>query len=278
MYIYPAAIHFSRGNGSISSFNHARQVRHLSYYYTTRLHILQDLSHTSDFPRRRTVSHLHHALSKSPRPILARDRVLHRGRDGSLDTQPAEAVLADGLDIAQAAETLLTCKAAVARAGDAAKGKLDGVVGGEVVDGDHAGLEAADDGLQGRVALGAVDGGAEAEVGGVCDGEHVLCGGGLCAQHREDGGEAFVLGDAHRGRDVDEERGLEVVASWVVGVGVAFAAGEETRALGDGFGDELFEAGEGGVGDHGAHVCVGAEADGLDAGLEHFDEAVVGGA
>lgn len=242
------------------------------------LHVLQDLGHTSDFSCRRTVSHLHHALGKSPRPILARDRVLYGGRNSRLDTQPAEAILADGLCVAKAAETFLACEAAVARAGDAAKGELDGVVSSEVVDGDHARLEAADDGLQGWVALRAVDRGAKAKVGGICDGENVLCAGGLCAQHGEDGSEAFVLGDAHGGRDVDEERGLEVVAFGMVRMDVAFAAGEEAGALRDGFGNELFEAGKGGVRDHGAHVCVGAEADGLDAGLEHFNEAVVRGA
>lgn len=242
------------------------------------LHVLQNLGHASNLGRRRAISHLDNALCKAPRAVLARNGILDRRGDGRLDAQPAEAILTDGLCVAEAAEALLAGEAAVARAGDAAKGELDGVVGGEVVDGDHAGLEAADDGLQGGVALGAVDGGAEAEVGGVCDGEHVLCGGGGGAEHGEDWGEALVLGDAHGRGDVDEEGGLEVVALGVLGVGVALAAGEEAGALGDGLGDELLEAGEGGVGDHGAHVGVGAEADGLDAGLEQLDEAVVDGA
>ncbi|KAH6605612.1 hypothetical protein Trco_004765 [Trichoderma cornu-damae] len=238
----------------------------------------QDLGHASNFGGRRAISHLHHALGEAPRAILAGDGVLHGGRDGSLDAQPAEAVLADGLCVAEAAEALLAGEAAVARAGDAAKGELDGVVGGEVVDGDHAGLEAADDGPQGGIALGAVDGGAEAEVGGVGDGEHVLRRGGLGAEHGEDRGETLLLGDAHGGRHVDEEGGLEVVAPGVVGVKVASAAGEQTGALGHGFRDELLEAGEGGVGDHGPHVGVGAEADGPDARLQELDEAVVDGA
>ncbi|KAK1238367.1 hypothetical protein MKX07_006513 [Trichoderma sp. CBMAI-0711] len=233
---------------------------------------------TSNLGGQPPIAQLDDALREAPRAVLVGNRILHGGGDGRLDAEPAEAVLADGLDVAEAAQALLAGEAAVAGAGDAAKGQLDGVVGGEVVDGDHACLEAADDGLEGRVALGCVDGGAEAKVGGVCDGEDVLWGGGAGAEHGEDGGEALGAGDAHVRGDVDEERGLEVVAAGVVRVGEALAAGEEAGALGNGLGDEVLEAGEGGVGDHGAHVGVGAEADGLDAGLEQLDEAVVDGA
>lgn len=209
-----------------------------------RLHVLQNLGHASNLGRRRAISHLDNALCKAPRAVLVRNGILDRRRNGRLDAQPAEAVLADGLCVAEAAEPFLAGEAAVARAGDAAKGELDGVVGCEVVDGDHACFEAADDGLEGGVALGAVDGGAEAEVGCVCDGEDVFCGGGFCAEHGEDRGEALVLGDAHGGGDVDEEGGLEVVALGKLGVGEALAAGEEAGALGDGLGDEVLEARE----------------------------------
>lgn len=57
---------------------------------------------------------------------------------------------------------------------------------------------------------------------------------------------------------------------------IALPAREEFRALGNGFGDEGLEAGEGVCGDHGAdvdvRVCEGrTQAEGLDAGFEEGD-------
>lgn len=187
-------------------------------FSSSPLHILQHPAESTDLPSWLTVSELHHSLGKLPALGLALDRVLHGGRNACSEIQPPESVFADCLDVAEAAETFFTGEAAIARAAGAAKGELHGVVGGEVVDGDHAGADPPDDGLEVGVALGAVDRGAEAEVGGVGDGEDVGGRGGLGAEDGEDGGEALVLGDAHVGRDVGEQRGLEVVALGELGV------------------------------------------------------------
>lgn len=128
--------------------------------------------------------------------------------------------------------------------------------------------------------VGAEDGGAEGVRGGVRDGDGVREGGG--AREEADGGEEFFVRDAHLGRDVCEQSGGEVVAVGVVRVVEAGAADEETRALGDGGGDEGFQVREVGRGDAGAEVDggagveVGAGAEGGDAGGEDGEECVVG--
>lgn len=240
------------------------------------LHVSQYLAQALDFSRPVSITNLHNTLGKRPALFLARHRILHRGRDAGPNTHPAKAILADALDITQASEAFLACESAVPRAGDSTKGELDGIVSGEVVDSNHARLKATDDGAHGGIALGAVNGGAETKVGCVCDGEHVLCRGGLGPQHGQDGGEALLLGDAHVGSDVDEEGGLEVVAPGVVGVVVSRAAGEEPGPLLNGLGNELLEPVERGVRDHGADVGIRAEAERPDAGRQHVDELVVG--
>lgn len=78
------------------------------------------------------------------------------------------------------------------------------------------------------------------------------------AEDGADGGKDLFLGDTHGGRDVHEESGLEVMTFGMFWVVIALAAREESRALGNGFGDEGFEAGEGVCGDHGTDIDIGA--------------------
>ena len=71
------------------------------------------------------------------------------------------------------------------------------------------------------------------------------------------------------------------MGGWEEGVSMALAADEESSTLGHGVGDEGFEAGEGGWGDHGADVDVGfveggADAEGADAWFEEGYEGGVG--
>lgn len=112
-------------------------------------------------------------------------------------------------------------------------------------------MDAACEVLEVRSAC-AVHRGAERVGRAVCEGDGVGDGG--RAHEQEDRGEELGLRDGHGGRDVCDEGGREVVASGVVGVDVAFSAGEEARALLDGVLDEVFEVGEIGVGDGGADV------------------------
>lgn len=114
-------------------------------------------------------------MDEPPALVLASNGIPHGRRDTSPDAQPCEPILADALDIAKTPQAFLAGKAAVARASDAAKGQLNGVVGCKVVDGHHAGLEAANDGLHGGVSFLAMDRSAQAEVGCVGDGQNMLC-------------------------------------------------------------------------------------------------------
>jgi len=160
---------------------------------------------------------------------------------------------------------------------------LHGIVHREIVDADHADLQARHHLIQ-ISSAGPEDRRAEAVRRVVGDLHGVVEGRG--AHEDEDGREELLARDAHRRRDVDEEGGGEIVAFGVDGVVEALAADEETGALLHGFGDEAFESGEGGVGDHGADVDVvvvvviiqrGAETEGADPRFDEGDEPVVDG-
>ena len=180
-------------------------------------HNLPQPAHPRPAPR---IPQLHDAPTHLPPALRAADGIVQRSRNARAEPSRS-AIPTDGFRIAETSQALLAAEAAVAAALHAAEGEGDGVVDGEVVDGDHTRVHGGGDGVE--VARGgAEDGGAEGVRGGVCEGDGVGEGGG--AHDDADWGEGFLLRDAHAGRYVYEEGGGEVVPLWVGRVGVALAA------------------------------------------------------
>lgn len=82
-------------------------------FSSSPLHVLQHLAKSANLPSWLAVSDLDHSLGKLPALGLALDRVLHGRRNACSEVQPPEAILADGLDVAETAETFFTGEAAV---------------------------------------------------------------------------------------------------------------------------------------------------------------------
>ena len=230
-------------------------------------------------PKANGIAGLDDADAGAPAQARVGDGVPQQGGNGGLEAEQASPgrVLADALERAQGAEALAAAEAAVAAAPDAAEGQAADVEAAKVVDGDHAGAEGAH--APAHVGAGvAEDRGAERVGGAVGEVDGVGDRGG--AHEHADGREELRVRDRHGRRHVAEERGFEVVAVRVVGVGVAAAAAVQGRAGGDGRGDEGLEAREGARRDHGAEVDGlggrgGAEAEGGDFVVQECEEAVV---
>ncbi len=162
---------------------------------------------------------------------------------------------------------------------DAAEAELGFLHGGDEVDVGKPNLGAFQE-RHGPAEVAGVDGGGEAELDVVGDGDGAVEVGGF--HQAKDGSEDFLAGDAHVWGDAGEEGGFEETAVVEAWAGEAFSAGGECGAFGLAdlhIGEDALELGVAADGAHGGGgVGAVADLDFGDAVEEQAEELLCGGA